>query len=109
MGGGASTRDALVEMIHRWSEATSKLDNYARVALLDLSKVFDFINHTTLLVKLKQYDHLIKIRRWIATFMLDRTQQVKIGNNLSPPGHPKGGVTQGTLLGRKCFLTGVHT
>ena len=32
--GGASTTDALVEMIHRWSEATDKLDHYARVALL---------------------------------------------------------------------------
>ena len=29
--GGASTTDALVEMIHRWSEATDKLDHYVRV------------------------------------------------------------------------------
>ena len=33
--GGASTTDAFVEMIHRWSEATDKLDHYVRVALLD--------------------------------------------------------------------------
>ncbi len=91
--GGASTTDALVEMIHRWSEATDKLDHYVRVALLD--------NHDTLLVKLKQYDLPPHIRRWIATFLLDRTKQVKIGNNFSPPGHPKGGVPQGTLLGPK--------
>ena len=45
--GGASTTDALVEMIHRWSEATDKLDNYVRVALLDFSKAFDLINHNT--------------------------------------------------------------
>ena len=43
--GGASTTDALVEMIHRWSEATDKLDHYVRVALLDFSKAFDLINH----------------------------------------------------------------
>ena len=91
--GGASTTDALVEMIHRWSEATDKLDHYVSVALLDFSKAFDLINHNTLLVKLKQHDlppH--NIRRWIATFLLNRTQQVKIGNHFSPPGHPKGGV-----------------
>ena len=78
-------------------EATDKLDHYLRVALLDFSKAFDLINHNTLL-KLKQYDLPPHIRRWIATFLLDRTQQVKIGNNFSPPGHPNGGVPQGTLL-----------
>ena len=106
---GDSTTDALVEMIHRWSEATDKLDHYVfRVALLDFSKAFDLINHNTLLVKLKQYGLPPHIRRWIATFLLDRTQQVKIGNNFSPPGHPKGGVPQGTLLGLKCFLVYIN-
>ena len=52
--GGASTTDALVEMIHRCSEATDKLDQYVRVALLEFSKAFDLINDNTLLVKLKQ-------------------------------------------------------
>ena len=31
---GASTKDALVETIYRWSEATDKLDHYVRVAIL---------------------------------------------------------------------------
>ncbi len=75
--GGGSTTYALVEMIHRWSESTDKLDHYVRVALLDFCKAFDLINHNTLLVKLKQYYLPPHIRRWIATFLLDRTQQVK--------------------------------
>ena len=75
--GVASTTYALVEMIHRWSEATDKLNHYVRIALLDFGKAFDLINHNTLLVKLKQYDLPPHIRRWIATFLLDRTQQVK--------------------------------
>ena len=106
--GGAPTTDALVEIIHIWSEATDKLDHYVRVALFDFSKAFDHINHNTLLVKLKQCDLPPHIRRWISTFMLDRTQQVKIGNKFSPPGHTKGGVPQGALLGHKCFLVYIN-
>ena len=53
--GGASTTDALVEMIHRWSEATDKLDHYVRVALLDFSQAFELINHNILLVQLKPH------------------------------------------------------
>ena len=44
----------------------------------------------------------------IATFLLDRTQQVKIVNNFSQPGHPKGVVSHGTLLGPKCFLVFIN-
>ena len=46
--GGASTTDALVEMIHRWSEATDKLDHYVIVALLDFSKAFGRERETSL-------------------------------------------------------------
>ena len=91
-------------MIHRWSEATEKLDHYVSVPLLAYSKAFDLINHNTLLVKLKQYDLPPHIRRWIATFLLDRTQQVKIGRTFHRHGTLKEECHRRPLLGPKCFL-----
>ena len=102
--GGTSTTDALVEMTHKWHEATDVLNNYVRVVLLDFSKAFDLINHHILLDKLITNGVPAHIVRWLAAFLLDRHEQVKIGNIYSRTGSPNGGVPQGTLSGPKYFL-----
>ena len=102
--GGTSTTDALVEMTHKWYEATDVLNYYVRVVLLDFSKAFDLINHHILVDKLITYGVPAHIVRWLAAFLLDRQQQVKIGNIYSRTGSPNGGVPQGTLSGPKCFV-----
>ena len=94
----------LVEMTHKWYEATDTLNTYVRIVLLDFSKAFDLINHNILLGKLQAFGISAPILRWMAAFLLDRTQRVKIGNNYSHTGHPNGGVPQGTICGPKCFM-----
>ena len=98
-GAGTSTTDALVEMIHHWCEATDRCGTYVRIVLLDFAKAFDLINHEKLLVKLKANDVPPHILRWMGSFLLDRTQQVKIGKTVSSVGNPNGGVPQGTVSG----------
>ena len=102
--GGTSTTDALVEMTHKWYEATDVLNDYVRVVLLDFSKAFDLINHHILVDTLITNGVPAHIVRWLAAFLLDRQQQVKIGNIYSRTGSPNGGVPQGTLSGPKCFF-----
>ena len=102
--GGTSTTDALVEMTHKWYEATDVLNNYVRVVLLDFSKAFDLINHHILVDTLITNGVPAHIVRCLAAFLLERQQQVKIGNIYSRTGSPNGGVPQGTLSGPKCFL-----
>ena len=96
---GTSTTDALVEMIHHWCEATDRCGTYVRIVLLDFAKAFDLINHEQLLVKLQANDVPPHILRWMGSFLLNRTQQVKIRKTVSSVGYPKGGVPQGTVSG----------
>ena len=103
-GIGMSTTDALGEMIHHWCEATDRYGTYVRIVLLDFAKAFDLINHEKLLVKLQANDVPPHILRWMASFLLNRTQQVKIGKNVSSVGYPKGGVPQGTVSGPRNFI-----
>ena len=60
--------------------------------------------HHILLEKLTNSGLPRHIVRWIGAFLLDRSQQVKIGSICSRSGSPNGGVPQGTLSGPKCFF-----
>ena len=101
---GTSTTDALVEMTHKWYEATDTRNTNVRIVLLEFSKAFDLINHNIVLDKLQVFGISAHILRWMAVFVLDRTQRVKIGNYYSHTGHPNGGVPHGTICGPKCFM-----
>ena len=105
---GTGTTDALVEMLHKWYEATDEPGTTVRVLFLDYSKAFDLINHETLIDKPVAMNLPAHIVRWMAAFLLDREQTVKIGESVSQPGYPNGGVPQGTLSGPKNLLVYIN-
>ena len=71
-------------------------------------KAFDLINHETLIDKLVAMNLPVNIVRWMAAFLLDREQTVKIGESVSQPGYHNGGVPQGTLSGPNNFLVYIN-
>ena len=71
---GTSTTDALVEMTHKWYEATDKPNRptYVRIVLLDFSKAFDLVNHNILLEKLQVFGIPAPILRWRHFYWIER-------------------------------------
>ncbi len=83
---GSSTVHAFVELYHYWSKATDdcRLKQYVRILLLNFGKAFDHIDHTILITKLRTIYHLPEfIVAWIAAFLTDKHQHVKIGQQVS--------------------------
>ena len=76
--------------------------------ILDLSKVFDTLNHTILLHKLQNYGITGHSLSWFKSYLSDRSQIVRIGNKLSQLVNISMGVPQGTCLGPILFLLYVN-
>ena len=53
------------------------------ITYLDFQKVFDSVPHQRLLKNLSEYGFQGKVIHWIESFLIDRTQQVAVGNATS--------------------------
>ena len=78
------------------------------VCTLDLSKGFDSLNHVILLKKLQKHGIVDHSLSWFKSYLSNRTQLVRIGNNLSKTKSLNMGVPQGTCLGPSLFLLYVN-
>ena len=100
----SSPTHALVDLLHQCYTSTDASKQYARILLLDFSKAFDLINHDILLQKLASFGLPNILMKWIASFLTERTQQVKLCNTQSDWNYIHGGVPQGTKLGPVLFV-----
>ena len=73
------------------------------LVLLDFSKAFDTVNHRILIEKLNILGFDRNSREWILSYLSDRSQRVKIGNNVSNWAGMENGVPQGSILGPLLF------
>ena len=100
---GLSTTHALVDMVHTWL-LTAEERKAPHVVLLDYRKAFDHVDHTVLVTKCKSYSLPNFIIRWLCAFLSDRSQRVRLGQELSDWVILKGSVPQGSWLGPLLFI-----
>ena len=73
------------------------------LVLLDLSKAFDSIDHSLLLIKLRSLGFSNRAVDWFKSYLSRRSQIVRIGTTLSEPHLTTHGVPQGSILGPVLF------
>ena len=82
-----------------------ELDNSRGVllVLLDISAVYDTIDHNTLLTRLKSFGITGNALKWHASYLQNRSKKLCINGSMSEPIQLKYGVPQGSVVGPKNF------
>lgn len=91
---------------HVVSSLISKINSNNRtvLALLDLRKAFDLINHKLLLNKLNIYGIRGLPLQWLSSYLNNRYQCTKVNNILSNSKPISAGVPQGSIIGPLLFI-----
>lgn len=97
-----STTLQLTRVIHHITEATNKKEHTVAV-LLDMEKAFDRVWHSGLIYKLATSTTPRRIVKTVASFLEDRSFQVKVEGSLSKACPIKAGVPQGSCLSPVCY------
>ena len=92
----------LLESIHDWTLNLQAHRN-TDVIYFDFKKAFDSVSHSKLLIKLPAYGLSGNFLAWLAEFLYNRSQIVKLDSCYSHRVHVISGVAQGSVLGPTLF------
>jgi hypothetical protein len=83
-------------------------DNVVGMALLDLQKAFDTLDHSILLMKLQVSGLVDDIIMWFRSYISERQQLLDVSGSFSSTSGKTCGVSQGSILGPLLFLIYVN-
>jgi len=104
--GFLAKRSTVTNLLDCLSDWTLALDNRhsVTVAYIDYSQAFDMASHSKLLHKLSCFGICGNLLRWIAEFLDNWTQCVRVGSAISCSRQLISGVVQGSVLDPLLFL-----
>jgi len=86
------------------------MDNGDRIdtIVIDFLKAFDLVSRDRLLMKIANSSLNSRVVAWAREFLLDRTQRVRIGGQLSEEVRVTSGIPHGSVLGPLLILAYVN-
>ena len=97
-----STEDALVLAVNRWQHAKYERKTTG-IVMIDMSKAFDHVRHSMLVLNLFSLGVQQTALRWLASYLSDRVRYVKVSSKLSASVKWTRVVPQGSVLGPLLF------
>ena len=98
-----STEDAITLAINPWLLAKHQR-RITGIVFVDMSKAFDRVRHNLLISDLAAIGVHELVRSWLCSYLSDRRQRVRVGDNHSDHARCSRGVPQGSVLGPLLFV-----
>ena len=99
-----STTCALIKLVDTITLSFEDGNNYVSGLMVDFSKAFDTVDHAILVSKLNGLGLPPCIRQWIVSFLLNRSQIVKLNGQYSSSVPINRGIVQGSAIGPYLFV-----